>query len=152
MLAPSFDVTRQALDHLAKSQVLGEGGEASHAPGHGLEHGQSDVRAAAAEIEDGLARQKQEPRRRHGDGRGDIPLPVKERRLAEGSAHSLRVEYLLAAARGDLAHLDGALGDDEEARTRVSRFERVLASLEGAGAAAARERLELAGGQLPKVR
>jgi hypothetical protein len=62
------------------------------------------------------------------------------------------VEYLLAAARGDLAYLDGALGDDEEAWTRIARFESVLASLEGAGPAAARERLELAGRQLPKVR
>jgi hypothetical protein len=78
-------------------------------------------------------------------------LPVEERRFAERGAHPFRVEHLLAAARGDLAHLDGALGDDEKAWTRIARFESVLASLEGAGPAAARERLELAGGQLSKI-
>ena len=125
---------REALGDLTESQVLDETREAPHPPGHGLEHGQRDGRMAPAEVEHGFARNEDEPRRFDGDGRGDIALAVEERRLAQRRARALRVEHLLAAAGGDLAHLHAALGDDQQAAARVARLERVLPSLERAQA------------------
>ena len=132
-----------ALGDLTESQVLDEPGESPHPPRHGLEHGQRDGRMAPTEVEHGLPWNEHEPRGLDGDGRGDVALAVEERRLAERGAGALGVEHLLPAARRDLAHLHGAVGDDEEAAARIPRFEGPLASPERARAAAPREPCQL---------
>ena len=86
-----------------------------------------------------------------GDGRGDVPASIEERRLAQRRAGPLAMEDLLPAAERDLADLDRAVGNDEEPAARRALLEQELTGVEHARDTSGRQVTEFSGRQEAKV-
>jgi hypothetical protein len=131
-----IQVARQPPAHRPEGQVTDDAREMTDAARQRLEHGECDRWTSLTQTKYLDARQEQDPGRHEGDRRSDVSTSIEQRSLAERGTRTFRVEYLLAAAQGDLPDLHTAVGNDQKPATGFTLFEERLSNAEAPHGAA----------------